>query len=121
MRRSLGLSIALSVALTTGCGGGDADRTAQSMMRPAANEVAAFDFGFRPADIRVRAGDVVTWRNVGREIHTVKELPGSKERFFSRALDANESYRHRFTRAGTFRYFCTLHPAQMRAVVTVRR
>jgi hypothetical protein len=73
------------------------------------------DFFYRPGTIRIGAGDTVTWVNVGsvREGHTV-----TGDGFDSGVIDAGDTYTRRFSRAGSFPYFCTLH-ANMRGTVQV--
>jgi plastocyanin len=97
------LLLALTVLLV-GCG--------SSSSQPA---VKAEDFDFSRASLTVKAGETVVWTNAGTTEHTVK---GSG--FFSRAIEPGGKYSHRFDAAGTFSYFCTLHPAAMRATVVVK-
>jgi plastocyanin len=77
--------------------------------------VKAEDFDFSKATLSVTAGDSVKWTNAGATEHTVKG-PG----FFSKAIDPGGTFEHRFARAGTYRYICTLHPQAMRATIVVR-
>jgi plastocyanin len=77
-------------------------------------KVKAGDFFFAPQEMRVKAGQTVTWTNTGQTIHTVKG-----QGFFSQAIDPGRSYSNRFTHAGRFPYLCTLHPQQMRGTVVV--
>ena len=112
LRLSLGLGVVAATASgAAGCGG-----EGESSAPPAAgpNAVEVVDFAFEPGDLAIQAGSTVTWTNTGQEIHNVKG-----EGFFSEALVAGDAYEHRFARPGTYSYTCTLHPTQMRGVVTV--
>ena len=111
----LGAGIVLLVA---GCGGGD--DSAKTTTTQGTGKVEAFDFGYRPNSVVVKAGTEVTWTNTGKLIHTVKQLPESKEKFFSKALETDATYSHRFDKPGRYPYFCTLHPTQMKGTVVVR-
>jgi plastocyanin len=77
--------------------------------------VKAEDFDFSKVSLSVKAGDTVEWTNAGSTEHTVKGTG-----FFSRAIDPGGKFSHRFDRAGTFHYICTLHPDAMRATIVVR-
>jgi plastocyanin len=88
--------------------------------KPAAgapNAVAIAGFAFRPAEVTVRAGQVVTWTNEDAAEHTVTEEGGG---FTSETLARGGLFRTVFDRAGTHRYFCALHP-EMKGTVVVRR
>jgi plastocyanin len=112
LRLSLALgAVALTASGAAACGDDDAT-TAAPAGGGTAVEVA--DFSFTPGDLTVGAGSTITWTNSGQEIHTVKGAG-----FFSKAMAAGDSYEHRFTKPGTYRYLCTLHPAQMRGIITV--
>ena len=107
---ALGAALAAVPGVAACGGGGDADQEAAG--EPT---VSLVDFAFEPADATVRAGQTVTFDNDGQQIHNVRG-PG----FFSEALTAGESYSHRFAEPGRYAYLCTLHPASMRGVITVK-
>ena len=107
--RGTGLAVA-AVAfglLVSGCGGGDSPTSSSS------DAVAVRDFEFSPRDHATEAGERVTWENEGEQIHNVKG-----KGFFSRAIDAGESYSFTFKRSGAYDYVCTLHP-QMKGTIAV--
>jgi plastocyanin len=74
------------------------------------------DFMFSPASITVSAGTTVRWKNLDGEPHTVT---GIEEPFRSGALDQNDAFSFKFSRPGTYRYVCSIHP-QMVGTVTVK-
>lgn len=88
--------------------------TAASEESAAPGAVDAFDFGFDPDQSTIKAGDTVTWANSGETLHNVKG-PG----FFSDGLNPGDSYEHKFTKAGTYDFLCTLHPDSMRGTIVV--
>jgi plastocyanin len=77
--------------------------------------VSIVDFEFRPSDVTVTAGDVVTWTNDSDQAHTVTADDGT---FDSAALDPGDPFATVFTVPGVRGYHCTIHP-DMRARVTV--
>jgi plastocyanin len=74
------------------------------------------NFTFEPEVLIVRAGTTVVWTNVDDIPHTVTS--SSRGQFKSKALDTNDSFSFTFKEAGTFEYFCALHP-HMTATVKV--
>ncbi len=89
-----------------------------SAMEPAENEVLMSGMAFVPATITIQTGQTVTWRNDDLVAHTATS--GSPEdaqvglAFRSGPMSPGGIFRHRFDEAGTFTYFCELHPATMR-------
>lgn len=77
--------------------------------------VKVADYRFAPKTIRIKRGQTVTWRWVGEDPHNV-----TGRGFRSKTQKAG-TFRHRFTRAGTYRYVCTLHAKSfaMRGTVVV--
>jgi plastocyanin len=73
------------------------------------------DFAFSPTELTIPVGSTVTWRNAGEAPHTVTADDGS---FDSDMIEAGGSWARTFESAGTFAYFCALHP-DMAGVVTV--
>ena len=76
------------------------------------------DFRFGHERVLVPLGSTFTWRFAGALQHDVTVVGGP--RGFSSPWTQVGSFRHRFTRRGTYRLFCSLHPARMVQTVTVR-
>jgi len=76
--------------------------------------VSIDNFTFSPAEVTVHAGTRVEWMNKDDIPHTVVETTG---KFGSDALDTEDKFAFTFTAAGTFRYFCSLHPHMTGKVV----
>ncbi|MEH2475927.1 plastocyanin [Nitrobacteraceae bacterium AZCC 2161] len=64
------------------------------------------NFTFTPAELTVKVGTTVIWKNQDDIPHTVV----SAGKFKSKALDTDDSYSFTFTTAGDYKYFCSLHP-----------
>ena len=69
-------------------------------------------FAFKPATLRATVGSVITWRNSDAAPHTA-----TARQFSSPQLGRGATFRHRFTRAGTYAYLCALHPSMRGSVV----
>jgi plastocyanin len=83
---------------------------------PEKSDVTIKNFSFGPNAITVAAGTTVTWHISDGEPHTVVSADGL---FRSAAIDTGESFSFKFSKAGTFKYVCTIHP-RMVATVTVK-
>jgi amicyanin len=71
------------------------------------NEVTIDNFTFGPQELTVAVGTTVKWVNHDDIPHNVV----NKDKVFrSKALDTDDSYSFTFASAGTFDYFCGLHP-----------
>jgi plastocyanin len=80
-----------------------------------ASDVITIDnFTFTPKEMTVAVGTTVKWVNHDDIPHTVVE---KKTTFRSKALDTDDSYSFTFTSAGTFDYFCGLHPHMVGQVI----
>jgi plastocyanin len=85
--------------------------------QPAASasaEVKIDNFSFGPGTLTVPVGTIVTWTNRDDIPHTVVSTEGV---FKSKVLDTDEKYSFTFSRAGTFPYFCSIHPKMTGKVV----
>ena len=102
--------IAMLAALLTFVAGG------AHAASPSETRVSINQFKFEPAVVSVAAGDTVTWVNADTEEHTVTATDRS---YTSSGLEQTETFSHRFTAPGTYRYFCALHP-HMTATIVVR-
>jgi len=72
------------------------------------------NFTFKPGTITVPAGTKVEWENNDDIPHSIVETTG---KFHSMALDTEDKFSFTFTQAGTFDYFCGLHPHMVGKVV----
>jgi plastocyanin len=80
-----------------------------------ATDVITIDnFTFSPKELTVAVGTTVKWVNHDDIPHTIVE---KKTTFRSKALDTDDSYSFTFTSAGTFDYFCGLHPHMVGQVI----
>ncbi|MCI0429831.1 MAG: plastocyanin/azurin family copper-binding protein [Rhodospirillales bacterium] len=79
---------------------------------------------FSPQTVTIRAGQVVLWRNQSLFGHTVTfdrsaaddpsdvVLPAGAEPFSSGDIPPGETFAHKFTVPGTYRYVCLKHEGQ---------
>jgi LPXTG-motif cell wall-anchored protein len=81
----------------------------------APGSVTIKDFSFAPKSITVSVGETVTWTNQGPAPHSATADDGS---FDTGNFPRGQSRSHKFTRAGTFSYYCKPHPF-MKATVRV--
>lgn len=126
-RRVLALTAAL-VLLSGACGDDDsgdgADPTTTTTAAPTDDEPAGGDavtiagFEFDPLTLEVSAGATVTWTNGDGVAHTVTAgEPATPADTFGESVDPGSSAEITFEEAGTFPYFCTIHPSMTGAVV----
>jgi plastocyanin len=94
--RNVGIRLAVVAAMTS----------QMSAARCADSIITIDNFSFSPAQLVVKAGTTVTWKNQDDIPHTVV----SAGKFKSKALDTDDSYSFTFTAAGDYTYFCSLHP-----------
>jgi plastocyanin len=81
---------------------------------PAVAEVKIDNFTFAPQRITIKPGTTVTWINEDDIPHTIA---ATGKEFRSKVLDTNDKYSFTFTAAGTFEYFCSLHPHMTGTIV----
>jgi plastocyanin len=118
---------ALPAAVAVAVGASTA--TAQAVARPAAMpaavmpaaappaavmEVKIDNFKFGPEALTIPLGTTVTWTNRDDIPHTVVSTEGV---FKSKVLDTDEKFTYTFAKAGTFDYFCSIHPKMTGKVV----
>ena len=82
--------------------------------RAAQLEVKIDNFTFGPQKLTVKVGDTVTWINEDDIPHTVTS---SAKLFKSKVLDTDDKYSFTFTTAGSYEYFCSLHPHMSGTIV----
>ncbi|HEX8836861.1 MAG TPA: cupredoxin family copper-binding protein [Candidatus Acidoferrum sp.] len=80
-----------------------------AQQKPRSAEVKIDNFSFGPAAFTVSVGSTVTWTNRDDIPHTVVSSDDPKA-FKSKVLDTDEKFSFTFTKAGTYAYFCSVHP-----------
>jgi plastocyanin len=116
MRISVSTAILLS-ALTFGFrepGVRTGNSTASAQQKPATADVKVDNFSFGPGTLTVPVGTTVTWTNRDDIPHTVVSTEGA---FKSKVLDTDEKFSFTFSKAGTYPYFCSIHPKMTGKVV----
>jgi plastocyanin len=88
---------------------------ASAQATPAATaEVKIDNFSFGPGTLTVPVGTAVTWTNRDDIPHTVVSTDGA---FKSKVLDTDEKFSFTFSKAGSYPYFCSIHPKMTGKVV----
>jgi amicyanin len=82
----------------------------------AAHAVAIKNFAFAPTAVTVKVGTTITWTNKDSDAHTVTST-GSGGPLNSPALSTGQTFSFTFTTAGSYSYFCTIHPFMTATVV----
>ncbi|HWZ84156.1 MAG TPA: cupredoxin family copper-binding protein [Terriglobales bacterium] len=80
---------------------------------PVAIKIDNFSFG--PQTVTVPVGTQVIWTNQDDIPHTV--VSDDKTTIKSKVLDTDEKFTFTFTKAGTYSYFCSIHPKMTGHVV----
>jgi len=80
----------------------------------ATSVVTIDNFTFSPKELTVAKGTTVRWFNHDDIPHLVVD---KDKAFRSKALDTDDSFSYTFTSAGTFDYFCALHPHMVGKVI----
>ncbi|MGA7380055.1 MAG: cupredoxin family copper-binding protein [Terriglobales bacterium] len=77
-------------------------------------EVKIDNFSFGPQTLTVPVGATVTWTNRDDIPHTVVSTDGV---FKSKVRDTDEQFSYTFAKAGTYPYYCSVHPKMTGTVV----
>ena len=118
MKTSVATAVLLA-ALGLGIAGlraGTGNFTASAQQKSETTEVKIDNFSFGPATLTVAVGTTVTWTNHDEIPHTVVS---TDKVFKSKVLDTDEKFSFTFSKAGTYPYFCSIHP-KMTGTVVVR-
>ena len=81
---------------------------------PVVAHVAMKNMKFSPATIEIKKGNTVEWKNDDITPHTATSAT-----FNSGSIASDAAWRHTFTQAGSFQYYCTFHP-EMKGMVIVK-
>jgi plastocyanin len=116
-RRSLALvaiGLCLGLGLLAGLGG--LGPFAASAAASGTEAVQIENYSFAPGSLTVPVGTTVTWTNHDEVPHTIVADDNPRS-FRSAGLDTDDSFSFTFTKAGTYRYFCSVHPHMTGTIV----
>ena len=118
MRRSVFITgLAAILGISAGMlGAGSKSFEACAHQKPATMEVKIDNFSFGPVELTVPVGTTVTWTNRDDIPHTVVSTDDLKT-FKSNVLDSDEKFSFTFSKAGTYPYFCSIHPKMTGKIV----
>jgi len=88
--------------------------TANDQPSAAIAEVRIDNFSFGPQTLTVPVGATVTWTNRDDIPHTVVSTDGV---FKSKVRDTDEQFSYTFAKAGTYPYYCSIHPKMTGQIV----
>ncbi len=108
VRTVLALAIVLGSLAPATASAGDRSAAATRV------RVRIVDNAFRPRVVTVPRGTRVRWVNRGAAVHSVRASKGS---WGSPLLQPGDRYRRVFRTAGTFAYYCTVHPTMKGTIV----
>ena len=111
---AVALAAATFVGLTYAQGVSDAPLSSASPYG-STREVSIDNFSFSPTPITIPEGTTLTWINRDDIPHTV--VSDDMQQFKSKALDTDEKFSHTFSKAGTYSYFCSIHPKMVAKVI----
>ncbi|MDQ3757679.1 MAG: plastocyanin/azurin family copper-binding protein [Actinomycetota bacterium] len=118
------------VLLALGACGDNEDSATPEASAPSNDTVVVELVAFKPEQLTVGMGAMVTWQQKDPGAHTVTsgtvqqggagvtQQPDGK--FDSGEVAEGASFEFTFAESGTYPYFCRLHPATMRGEVRVR-
>ena len=101
-------SLALTLALVLH------SRTATGQATQPTTEIKVDNFTFSPETLTVPANSTVTWTNKDDVPHVIASTDGL---FRSKGLDSDDHYSFKFTKPGTYNYFCSIHPKMTGKIV----
>ena len=115
LTRSLGVACGVASSMVSGC---FSERSATAPVEgvctipvgggvPGSTLVVIQRFTFGPTDVRIRAGERVTWLNCDLESHTSTADGGA---WASPLISPGEAFTQTFPAAGEFTYHCEPHP-----------
>ena len=105
------VALAVSLAVLGGSFAGGSSGLAQDEVT-----IDIVDFAFEPGSVEIPVGTTVTWTNQDSAPHTATADSGA---FDTGQLMQGQSGSVTFDAAGSFPYFCAVHP-NMRGTITVR-
>lgn len=116
------LIVLFSVFLAIGCTGTNNQEPATPTETPVETpavptsgkivDVTIQNFAFNPDSVTISSDDTVKWTNMDSATHTITGTD-----FSSGNLNKGDSYENTFTKAGTYDYYCSIHPSMKGTII----
>jgi plastocyanin len=87
---------------------------ARSEDKSSPTEVRVDNFSFAPETLTVTVNSTVTWVNKDDVPHVIASNDGL---FKSKGLDTDDKFSFTFNKAGTYSYYCSIHPKMVGKIV----
>jgi plastocyanin len=114
---TLAFFLLVALASLTSMRGKEAETKASIPVKASKTEVVIDNFSFSPKTTVVPIGATVTWTNHDDVPHVITS---DKDQFNkSPVLKTGQSFSNAFATAGTYSYFCSIHP-RMRGKIIVK-
>jgi plastocyanin len=98
----------VALALLSSTQSKDSETRKSTPSKATKTEVVIDNFSFSPQTITVPAGATVTWANHDNASHTVTSADNQFKK--SPVLKTGQRFSNTFATAGTYSYFCSIHP-----------
>ena len=113
-------SILLLISGLGGCAKNEVDTTqgnspSVTILDAQSQNIKLKNFAFNPSEIIIKKGSVVIWTNEDSYNHDVTSESGDE--LNSGILSKGQTYSHTFNQAGTFDYYCTIHPSMKGKII----
>jgi plastocyanin len=108
-----GLLFLFTIILLNDCSKSTNNMTPSGSGGPGENEVFIEGMAFNPSTIAVTAGTTITWTNKDAVAHTVTS---NTNMFDSGSISTNGTFKFTFATAGTYSYYCKIHPNMVGSV-----
>ena len=109
MKKILVVSLLIIMVLISGCYGPKTAVPPTTTQSTVANSVEIKGFAFNPGAITVAKGTTVTWTNEDSAPHTVTTTNAPVD-FDSGRMSKGDTFSQTFDAAGTYEYYCSIHP-----------
>ena len=112
---TLAFFMLVALATLTNMRGKEAETKASIPAKASKAEVLIDNFSFSPKTFTVPAGATVTWTNHDNVPHMVTSADNQFQK--SPLLNAGQRFSNTFATAGTYSYFCSIHPRMTGKIV----
>jgi len=76
-----------------------------------------YSFSFSPETLTVSVGTTVIWTNRTSTPHTITSDAGMFNSGLNDPIESGFTFTFKFTKAGTYKYHCALHPTMTATII----